>query len=131
VDHSLHRSKADWEDLDVPKGLAYLAEQVWEDLLLLADDASSGDVLARLDGYREEYESFYRHAEHVAQSSIMATRSLHRGEKRSDPAKNVPKQPAAQPLVERLVLRARRVVPAEVRARIPLRVKRAVVEMLR
>src|SRR5215213_8259150 len=79
VDSSLHRSKATWEDLDVRKDLIYLTEQVWEELLSLADLEADGDdaVLDRLDGHREEYVSYYRHAEHVAQSTTLAaTRPL-------------------------------------------------------
>jgi len=148
VDSSLHRSKATWEDLDVPKGLIYLTEQVWEGLLSLADPGADGDeaVLGRLDGHREEYVSFYRHAEHVAQSTTLAaTRSLR--QKRSStsvaakpgaatkPATTLPRPPASPapaqpepPANSRLGL-ARRLIPARARRLIPLRLKRALAEL--
>jgi hypothetical protein len=142
VDSSLHRSKATWEDLDVPKGLIYLTEQVWEDLLSLADPETDGDeaVLARLDGHREEYVSFYSHAEHVAQSTTLAaTRPLL--QKKSSrvvatkpaaaqhrpPPPPKPAQPEP-PANSRLGL-ARRLIPARVRNLIPLRLKRALAEL--
>jgi hypothetical protein len=150
VDSSLHRSKATWEDLDVPKGLIYLTEQVWEDLLSLADPEADGGeaVLDRLDGHREEYLAFYRHAEHVAQSSTLAaTRPLL--QKKSSravatkpgaaakpstaqlrPPASPPPEPAQQepPANSRLGL-ARRLIPARVRDLIPLRLKRALAEL--
>src|SRR5215217_1771269 len=147
VDSSLHRSKATWEDLDVPKGLIYLAEQVWEDLLSLADPETDGDegALARLDGHREEYVALYRHAEHVAQSTTLAaTRPLlqkkpptpvgtrpgaaaGQAAARLRPPARPPAQPDPPPN-SRLGL-ARRLIPAWARRLIPLRLKRALAEM--
>ena len=147
VDSSLHRSKATWDDLDVPKGLIYLTEQVWEELLSLTDPEADGyeAVLDRLDGHREEYVSYYRHAEHVAQSTTLAaTRPL----LQSKAPKPVATQPRAatmpaparpRPLASRpappepppnsrLGL-ARRLIPARVRNLIPLRLKRALAEL--
>jgi hypothetical protein len=125
VDRSLHRSIATWEDLDAPKGLLYLAEQVWEDLLLLAKAEAEDATLARLDKYREEYKSFYRYAEHVAQSTTLAaTRPLLR--------RAAPKPPVAQPEppANPLLNRMRRLIPARVRRMIPLRLKLALMERL-
>src|SRR5215218_4690214 len=147
VDSSLHRSKATWEDLDVPKGLIYLTEQVWEELLSLADPEADGDeaVLGRLDAYREEYVTFYRHAEHVAQSTTLAaTRPLLQKKPptpvatrpgiatmpataRVRPPASRPAQPEPPPN-SRLGL-ARRLIPARARRLIPLRVKRALAEL--
>jgi hypothetical protein len=147
VDSSLHRSKATWEDLDVPKGLIYLTEQVWEELLSLADPEADGKkaVLDRLDGHREEYVSYYRHAEHVAQSTTLAaTRPLLQS-KSPRPASTRPGTatmpatarlwPPASKLAQpepppnsRLGL-ARRLIPARARHLIPLRVKRALAEL--
>jgi len=144
VDNSLHRSKATWEDLDVPKGLIYLTEQVWEDLLSLADPETDGDeaVLTRLDGHRERYVSFYSHAEQVAQSTTLAaTRPL--VQKKASravatrpaatqlrPPAGPPPQPAhpEPPAGSRLGL-ARRLIPARMRSLIPLRLKRALAEL--
>jgi hypothetical protein len=148
VDSSLHRSKATWEDLDVPKGLIYLTEQVWEELLSLADPEADGDeaVLDRLDAHREEYVSYYRHAEHVAQSTTLAaTRPLLQNRpprpvatkpgapaamlatpRHRPPASKPP--PPAPPPNSRLSL-ARRLIPTRVRSLIPLRLKRALAEL--
>src|SRR5919107_698342 len=140
VDRSLHRSKATWEDLDVPKGLIYLTEQVWEELLLLADLEADEAVLDRLDGHREEYVSYYRHAEHVAQSTTLAaTRPLLQNKSSRPVAATMPatarlRPPASKPAQpepppnSRLGL-ARRLIPARARRLIPLRLKRALAEL--
>jgi hypothetical protein len=136
VDRTLRRSTATWEDLDVPKSLSYLAEQVWEDLLLLAEpETESGDaVLERLDGHREEYMSYYRYAEHVAQSTTLAaTRPLlQKRTRKPAAAKPTTVKPATlqpePPASARLSL-ARRVLPTGVRRLIPLRLKRALAEL--
>jgi hypothetical protein len=142
VDSSLHRSKATWQDLDVPKDLIYLTEQVWEELLSLADLEADGDeaVLDRLDGHREEYVSYYRHAEHVAQSTTLAeTRPLLQNKPprpvpatmpataRLRPPASKPAQPEPPPN-SRLGL-ARLLIPAGARRLIPLRLKRALAEL--
>ena len=147
VDSSLHRSKATWDDLDVPKGLIYLTEQVWEELLSLTDPEADGyeAVLDRLDGHREEYVSYYRHAEHVAQSTTLAaTRPLLQN-KAPKPVATQPRAatmpaparprplasrpaPPEPPPNSRLGL-ARRLIPARVRNLIPLRLKRALAEL--
>ncbi len=127
VDRSLRRSTATWEDLDVSEGLVHFAEQVWEDLLALADPEVDDDdaVLARLDKHREEYTSFYRHAEHVAQSTTLAaTRPLIR--KGSSESTTGQVRPRAISLLGWV----RRLVPASVRNLIPLRLKRALFEMV-
>ena len=124
VDRSLHRSKATWENLDVSEDLVHLAERVWEGLLPLADgEAEDGEVLARLDKQREEYVSFYRQAEHVAQSTTLAvTRQLRGG----------PSKPPATPETptNSLLSRLRQRIPASVRRLIPLRLKRALMELV-
>ena len=124
VDRSLYRSTATWANLDVPKGLLYLAEQVWEDLLSLADAGDGDAALTRLDKHREEYMSFYRYAEHVAQSTTLAaTRPLLRRGSANPP--NAQPEPPAN---SRLSL-ARRLIPARVRRLIPLRLKRSLAEL--
>ncbi len=143
VDSSLHRSKATWEDLDVPKGLIYLTEQVWEELLSLADPEADGDeaVLARLDRHREEYVSYYHHAEHVAQSTTLAaTRPLLQNKPprpvaATVPATARPRPPASKPVQPEPLPNsrwglARRLIPARARRLIPLRLKRALAELL-
>ena len=127
VDRSLHRSKATWEDLDVPGELVNLVEQVWADLLLLTDSEVDGDAaVARLDKDREEYVSFYRHAERVAQSTTLAaTRSVLK--------KTSPKLAAAtgqpDPSANSRLSLVRRLIPTRVRSLIPLRLKRGLFEL--
>lgn len=128
VDRSLRRSIATWKDLDVSEGLAQFTERVWEDLLPLADpDAGDSDaLLATLDRHREEYASYYRHAEHVAQSTTLAaTRPL----TQAVLPQPVVDQAEPSPIALRLLSRFRRLVPAGVRNLIPLRLKRALFEM--
>ena len=133
VDTSLRRSTSTWEDLDASEELTHLTEQVWEDLLSLADP-EAGDIdaaLARLDNHREEYRAFYRHAEHVAQSTTLAaTRPLKQkvsdeSRKVSSESPSAPSEPAAGSSLNR----ARRVIPAEVRRLMPPRLKRALAEL--
>src|SRR5215207_8774068 len=122
-------------------------ERVWEELLLLADPEAEGKeaVLDRLDGHREEYVSYYRHAEHVAQSTTLAaTRPLLQNKAprpvgtkpgvptmlattRLRPSASKPAQPEPPPN-SRLGL-ARRLIPARARRLIPLRLKRALAEL--
>ena len=125
VDRSLHRSKATWKDLDIPEEIAHLAEKVWEDLLPLAGAEAGDAMLARLDKHREEYVSFYRYAEHVAQSTTLAaTRKLRQGE----PSK--PSVAGPEPRANSLLSYGRRLIPARVRRLIPLRLKRALAELI-
>jgi len=129
VDSSLRRSIATWEDLDASEELVHFAERVWEDLLSLADpEAGDGDAaLVRLDKHREEYASFYRHAEHVAQSTTLAaTRPLTLKVPPKPPSAS--SKPAAVPPPTSLN-RARRLIPAEVRRLMPPRLKRALFEL--
>jgi hypothetical protein len=150
VDSSLHRSKATWEDLDVPKDLIYLTEQVWEEFLSLADPEADGDeeVLDRLDAHREEYVSYYRHAEHVAQSTTLAATRPLLNNRPPRPVATKPAAPGAPAVLTTPRLRppasrpaqpepppnsrlglARRLIPAGVRGLIPLRLKRALAEL--
>jgi hypothetical protein len=128
VDRSLHRSKATWKDLDVPEEMVHLAEQVWENLLPLADtEAGDADAaLARLDKHREEYVSFYRYAEHVAQSTTLAaTRQLLRRGSSEPPTARLGSR------ADSLLSWVRRLIPASVRRLIPLQLKRALVQLVR
>ena len=136
VDTSLRRSTSTWGDLDASEELTHLTEQVWEDLLSLADPkVGNGDAaLARLDKHREEYRVFYRHAEHVAQSTTLAaTRPLKQkvsseSQKVLSESPSASSEPAAVPPPSSLN-RARRLIPAEVRRLIPLRLKRSLAEL--
>lgn len=144
VDTSLRRSAASWDDLDAPKWLVHLCERTWQELLALSssEDGDHEAARQRLDEYREEYVSMYRHAENVAQSTAMAeTRPLKQKlaaaeeQAKSRPAPQpapppapAPKAPAEPPAPDSLS-RARLLIPARVRDAIPLRVKRALFDL--
>ena len=132
VDRALRRSTAYWEDLDVPKGLVCLTEQVWEDLLLLAEpEIEDGEaILKSLDAHREEYVSFYRHAEHVAQSTTLAATRPLLQKKAPRPVSTRPAAVRPEPPTSARLSLARRLVPAGVRRLIPLRLKRALAELV-
>ena len=135
VDRALRRSTASWEGLDIPKGLVYLAEQVWEDLLLLAEpEIEDGEaILKSLDAHREEYVSFYRYAEHVAQSTTLAATRPLLQKKAPKPVAARPAAPATgrpEPPTSAGLSLAKLLVPAGVRRLIPLRLKRALAELV-
>lgn len=135
VDHSVRRPPASWEDLDVSEGLAEFAEKVWQDLLSLStSEADPKETLARLDHHREEYASFYRHAENVAQSTTLAAARAQAGKPRAQPqngASDSPGSPTdlARSLVHSLLSR-RQVVPPQLRNLVPDRVKQALVKLV-
>ncbi|RYP83165.1 sulfotransferase family protein [Nocardioides guangzhouensis] len=73
IDPSLHRVRTTWDDLDVPKGLRELADETWEQLVVLADqDLESPSLHASLDDLRARYTQYYEEAEAIAQSSVLA-----------------------------------------------------------
>lgn len=142
VDRSLRRTNVTWGDLEAPKGLIHLTEQVWEELLTLSDTGDGDAVMSRLDECREEYVSLYRDAENIAQSTQMAeTRSLRQQIQQNKPKPQPKPQPAqpsqpkpapkpqSPPPVPSSLSRARRVVPSAVRDLIPLRLKRALFDL--
>jgi len=135
VDRSLHRSKASWENLDVPENLVKLAEQVWEDMLLLSDVRKDDgtQVLSRLDRHREAYISLYRYAEAVAQSTTLAAvRPLRQRIAALEKQRNLSDQSKAaqQPKTPGLLQAGRRLIPPEIRRRIPPRLKLAAAKLL-
>jgi hypothetical protein len=83
VDRSLNRSRASWDDFDMPPALREQADQVWELLCRLGEDGAAGDeVAAALDEARAAYVELYEDAEAIARSSIVAgrrTRSAGKG----------------------------------------------------
>lgn len=141
IDTSLRRSSTSWDSLDAPKELVRLCEQVWGELLLLAEpEAGAGKAeVSRLDAYREEYISFYQHAENVAQSTTMAaTRPLRQNNSYSPPAAQRNQQPestsqvspeTSEQTVPASLSRARRLIPSGVRDLMPIRVKRALFDL--
>ena len=132
VDRSLYRSAATWEHLDVPEGLVHLVEQVWEELLSLADaEDDGGDAAqARLDKHREAYVSFYRQAEQVAQSTTRAATQqvLRKGSPKLHAHPESHTHPEPRP--NSMLYQVTRLIPARVRRRIPLRLKYALIELV-
>ena len=115
--------------------MVYLTEQVWEDLLLLAEpEIEDGEaILKSLDAHREEYVSFYRYAEHVAQSTTLAATRPLLQKKVPRPVAARPAAPAGpwpEPPTSAGLSLAKLLVPAGVRRLIPLRLKRALAELL-
>jgi hypothetical protein len=73
VDRSLSRSRASWEDFEIPDDLQRLAEDVWTLLAGLAgDEALAESTTERLEAARAAYIELYEDAEAIAQSSIVA-----------------------------------------------------------
>ena len=133
VDHSVRRPPVSWEGLDVSDGLSRFAEEVWEDLLALSDPGHEApdETMASLDKYREQYASFYRHAESVAQSTTLAaTRPL------VQRAQNQPAGASAglsgTPLKSllNLLLSRRQMVPTQIRELAPTSLKKALVKLV-
>jgi hypothetical protein len=102
VDPSLYRSRQSWDDLAVPARVRDLAEEVWAQLLLLADgDAGKGEASERLDAARVAYDDLYGEAEAIAQPSITAVR----------PRKKKPAAASAAPRPDGFRARVARRVP--------------------
>ena len=124
VDSSLSRSRADWADQRLPGPLRAQAEEVWELVSRLSDDATPADAAdaigAQLDAVRGVYVDFYAEAEAVAQSSIAAARRSAGLAAR-----------AAAPRLPRPVLWLIRRVPVGWRRRVPTRVRHGLVRALR
>jgi hypothetical protein len=102
VDRNLSRSRAKWEDFDIPKGLREQVDQTWELLSHLAEDKSDAVVFERFDTMRAAYIALYEDAEAITQSSISASS---RGSARGGGT----------------VLRVARKTPRGLRERMPLR----------
>ena len=80
VDRNLSRSRAKWEDFDLPESLREQVDQVWELLSQLADAKFDEVLLEQFDAARAAYIALYEDAEAIAQSSIAASaRSSSRG----------------------------------------------------
>jgi hypothetical protein len=80
VDRNLSRSRAKWEDFDIPMGLREQVDQTWELLSHLAEDKSDAAVLEQFDGLRAAYIALYEDAEAITQSSIaVSSRGSARG----------------------------------------------------
>lgn len=125
VDRSLSRSRPEWADQRLPGPLRAQAEEVWELVSRLADDATPADATdatgARLDAVRGAYVDFYAEAEAVAQSSIAAAR-------RSGGSAASASRPGHLPRPALWLIRR---VPARWRRRVPTRVRHGLVRALR
>jgi hypothetical protein len=76
VDKSMSRSRASWEDFDIPAGLRRQADEVWELMCRVADEGQdeAGALTDSLEAARAAYIELYEEAEAIAQSSIVAAR---------------------------------------------------------
>jgi len=69
VDHSLHRSVADWDALELPRTTRGLAERVYDAYGRLVGDPEAAEaVQADLDSLREEYSAYFDECFDVARS---------------------------------------------------------------
>jgi hypothetical protein len=115
VDRNLSRSRATWEDFEIPVALREQVDEVWELVSQLADvGVNTEEVHPRLDAARAAYISFYEDAEAIAQSSIVAA-----GRRRGRAAHQ-----------SSFLVRASARVPKRYRAKVPLRWRRAVFRAL-
>jgi hypothetical protein len=79
VDPSLRRSRVGWDELDVPAPVRDMADDVWGRLQRLADqDGDEDGARGGLDGARAAYDTLYREAEAIAQSSVTAVKPRRR-----------------------------------------------------
>jgi hypothetical protein len=127
IDPSLSRSSSSWDDIRMPAHLRDLCEHVWQLLNSLAEagmpDAAVDieKVSGQLDEARAAYLELYQNAEAIAQSSVAAARPLPgtgAARSRTD-SSGVP------------AVRAARVVPRNLRHRIPVRYRRRMLQALR
>ena len=69
------RSKGSWADVDAPRALKELGEQVWQEVVLIAQAGGERpQSSAALDALQEAYADLYYAAEATARSSILAGR---------------------------------------------------------
>lgn len=75
VDPTLHRSRVQWADVDVPPRVVELAERTWQDVLALAEPGGdTADAQRRLEADRDAFVALHDEAEAIAQSAITAAR---------------------------------------------------------
>jgi hypothetical protein len=74
VDLSLSRSRATWDDFEIPSGLREQVDHVWELLSRFVEGETGGPaLLEEFDAARAAYITLYGDAEAIAQSSIVAS----------------------------------------------------------
>jgi hypothetical protein len=75
VDPTLHRNRVGWESLEVPARVREMADDVWEQLQVLAQEGGDTEaVWPVLDGRHAAYQEMYAEAEALAQSSVLAAK---------------------------------------------------------
>jgi hypothetical protein len=105
VDPTLHRSRVGWDELDVPPAIREMAEEVWEQLQLLArPDPDTTGAAPVLDATRSRFDELYAEAESIAQSSVTAVK----------PRRPRPKPPPPRTLRARVTRR----IPKRIRVRL-------------
>jgi len=73
VDPDLRRIRTEWSEIDCPAEVRDMAQEVWEQLCILATSGGfDQQAEARLDTIRERYTEMYDDAEALAQSSAEA-----------------------------------------------------------
>jgi hypothetical protein len=115
VDPGLRRVRTGWDEIDCPDGVRELAQEVWEQLCVLAERGGFDDeAQARLDTARAHYTRLYADAEALAQSSADAARreGLRLGRKRGA---REGAEPAAATAAETPAARAERVLRSAAR----------------
>jgi hypothetical protein len=73
VDRSLSRSRATWDDFDIPVALRQQVDRTWDLVSRLAEGEHDEAVHAELEAARAAYIALYEDAEAIAQSTIAAT----------------------------------------------------------
>ena len=111
VDRSLSRSRASWDDFDIPVALRDLADEAWGLMSALADGTDGGDLVERLEEARARYVELYEDSEGIARSSIQAA------------SRGGPRQ-------QNSVVRVARRVPKRYRRKGPLSVRTKVARVL-
>jgi hypothetical protein len=81
VDPALRRHEVSWDGLGVPAGLRELAEEVWQQLVLLSRSGGvHDDASARLDRLGERYSRLFAEAVAVSHDAIEEAKDLARRE---------------------------------------------------
>lgn len=97
VDPNLHRVRTEWSDIDCPAEVRDMAEDVWNQLGVLARSGGFDDAAqARLDEVRARYVEMYADAEALAQSSSEAARRQGARQGRRKALKEAEKQQGGQ-----------------------------------
>jgi hypothetical protein len=127
VDPNLRREAVGWDDLSIPESLQKLAEDVWRSVSLLTEPGGDDTrTQASLDASRAAYVELYAEAEAIAQSSVRAARR--RRTPATTPARAAARNDRAEDETQ-LVLRIVRRIPRRYRERIPLPIRRRLLQM--